>query len=86
MKQRTITIEFGALAAPIESQVREAGYAISNADARFVQRFADAVSVLSVGGYLTDAEKDRVRKRIMKRIQASLGRADGPMNLIEQTR
>lgn len=63
-------IRFGALAPKIHSQVCEQfpAHTWPFDEFAFVQRCADAVTLLAVHGLLTDAEKARTHKRLMRRI------------------
>ena len=68
----TIALSFGVLSKPLAEQLAAQGHAIPKKNGKILQRFADAISLLSVHGMLSDAEKDRVRNRLLKRIVKGL--------------
>lgn len=63
-----LQITFGAIAEPVSAQLSAQGVVINAADANRFDRCADAITLLAIHGYLTDAEKTRARKRVMKAI------------------
>lgn len=69
-----IAITFGAMADPIGAQLYKQGIVINAAAADRIDRCADAVTLLAIHGYLTDAEKARARTRLMKAITREAGR------------
>ncbi len=71
MTDRNIRISFGALAPPIDEQLREQGFKLDldPLPRRHLQRGADEVSRLHVRGILTESETDKARKRIFQIIK-----------------
>jgi hypothetical protein len=67
-------LQFGALAPPIEEQLRDQGLRLdlTPLSRQFLQQDADDVSRLYVRGLLTKAESDRVRNRLVKKIAKHL--------------
>ena len=64
-----LKIDFGVMARPLEKQLARIGLKADNDDVLADrQREADMLALLSIGGFLTDAEVDRGRRRLMKRI------------------
>jgi hypothetical protein len=60
----------GALADDIEVQLRHQCLSLgSRSDADRIQRWANEISSLGIHGLLTEAERDRARKRLMKEIR-----------------
>ncbi len=63
-------IILGALADDLSVQFKKAGVQyIGKPSLDIIQRSADAISLLSIRGYLTESETLRARKRLMKEIQ-----------------
>ena len=58
---------FGAMADSIEAQLRKQGYKIVGP--AHAQQLADAITLLAIHGILTDAEKQKARQRLMKRLK-----------------
>ena len=58
-----VSIEFGALAPPLAEQL-----GIEADRLEHLQWSCDAVTRLAINGLLTEAEKDKVRMRLIKRI------------------
>jgi hypothetical protein len=71
MTDRNIRISFGALAPPIDEQLREQGFKLDldPLARQHLQRDADEVSRLRVRGTLTESESDKARKRIFQIIK-----------------
>lgn len=67
-KAESIGLHFGLLCEPLAKQLADQGHAIPKRNGVILQKFADAISLLAVHGMLSDAEKDRVRKRLLQRI------------------
>jgi hypothetical protein len=64
-------IAFGALADDIEDQLKPQGLTLGSR-ASMIHRAAENISYLAIHGLLTDSEKDRARKRLMKEIKAAV--------------
>lgn len=64
-------ITFGALAGDIEDQLRPQGLTLGSR-ASMIHRAAENISYLAIHGLLTDSEKDRARKRLMKEIKVAV--------------
>ncbi len=56
-------VAFGALAPKLHEQLP-----VSARSVRLLQRYADAISLLLIGGCLSDGEAHRARQRLMKRL------------------
>jgi hypothetical protein len=68
-------LEMGALSDDIEVQLRRQGLTLGSVDSvRSVQGWADAITSLGIQELLTMAERDKARKRLMKRISALVQR------------
>lgn len=64
-------LTFGALADPIEVQLRRQGHTLGSKDATHrIQRWADEITSLGIHQLFTGAERDRARKRLMKEIKS----------------
>lgn len=73
-----IGLQFGALAPPLDEQLVEQGIAAGVRNLRQLQQDADAVSRLAVRQILTEAEADKARQRIIKRVGKLLsGKEEG---------
>lgn len=67
---RSFSLSMGALADDIEVQLRQQGLTLgSRSDADRIQRWANEISSLGIHGLLTEAERDRARKRLLKEIR-----------------
>lgn len=64
----SIEIRFGALAYPIDKQLKRQGYRLDPAFSRQLQMDVDAVTRLRVQGLLSDAAHNRIAKRITQQI------------------
>ena len=64
-------IAFGALADDIEDQLRPQGLTLGSRTS-MIHRAAENISYLAIHGLLTDNEKDRARKRLMKEIKVAV--------------
>jgi hypothetical protein len=67
-----LSIHFGALCQPIKRQLRDAKLRCKPDLAAAWQDDADAVTRLAVRGLLSDAEKQRARRRLIKVIAANV--------------
>lgn len=64
-----VSVTFGGLADPINVQLAAQSLRISDQEAEIrAQRFADSILFLSIQGVLSDSEKARARKRVIKYI------------------
>jgi hypothetical protein len=68
MSRTRVHISFGALAPPIDKQLREQDCKLDMDPLQrgYLQRDADEVSRLRVRSILTEGESDKARKRIMQ--------------------
>lgn len=67
------SVIFGAMAPPLTKQLKGL---VWHHKARSFQKMADAIVLLSVHGYLTEAERHRARKRLLHAIsQSAKGKA-----------
>jgi hypothetical protein len=64
----TLNLAFGALAEPLAKQLAKAQVVIEKNDLMRLQRDADALVRVHIGGLLTDSELRRARKKLMKKI------------------
>lgn len=72
-------IHFGALAKPIVTQLRAQGIrrpAEAKQDVHHLQRDADAITRLAVRGYLGDAAKQRMHRKVMRELSRVLSSSD----------
>lgn len=67
-----ITLEFGALCRPIGEQLADLGFDIDKSITAVWERHDTAITTLSVALLLTEAEVDKARKRLVKRIAKRL--------------
>ena len=63
---------FGALTPKLHEQLK-----LPRRQLRYFQECADSITTLSVGRLLSDAEKHRARKRLVKRIRDTFFKAAG---------
>jgi len=68
-----IGITFGATAPSLQAQLREQNIA-RFAGLNILQRTADALTMASVQGVLTDTETRRARKRLLEKIREAIAR------------
>lgn len=67
---RSFSLSMGALADDIEVQLRQQGLTLGDrSDADRIQRWANEISSLGIHGLLTEAERDRARKRLRREIR-----------------
>ena len=63
-------LTFGAMADDIEVQLRRQGLTLGSKDSEHrIQRWADEITSLGIHELLTNSERDRARKRLMKVIR-----------------
>ncbi len=67
MKPDALTIGLGPLAPPIRQQLTRAGRSIKPKDAEFLQRLADAITLLEVD-YISVAVAKLARQRLTRRV------------------
>jgi hypothetical protein len=68
-------LEMGALSDDIEVQLRHQGLTLGSIDSiKRVQGWADAITSLGIQELLTMTERNKARKRLMKRISALVQR------------
>jgi len=63
---QSLSINFGAMCPPIREQFAEQQLAAKSEDVAFWQRLADAIALLSIHDLITDAARQRARKRLLK--------------------
>lgn len=73
-QSRSFQVAFGALCPPLEEQLREQGLALNTSieDQERLQRDINDVARLGIRGVITEAERDRARKRLLRIIRRSL--------------
>lgn len=62
-----LTLSFGAISPPIEQQLQEKGLTLGMSAPKF-QRAVDSIVFLWLHSYLTKAQVDSARKKLMKEI------------------
>lgn len=69
MSSKTIlSIQFGALALPLQRQLKDQGVEVGLEYVVWLQRYADAITLLRVRALLTDGEAARARKRLLQEL------------------
>lgn len=71
-KAEKIGIHFGALCERIDKQLAAQGHVVTKKNGRILQSFADSITMLSLHGFLSEAETRRARQRLLKRIAKGL--------------
>lgn len=73
-----ISLHFGALAKPIMQQLREQGITPHRTETKHalthLQLDADALVRLAVRGYIPDAQRARIHRRLMRQVVQELSR------------
>lgn len=67
---KEIGLRMGAIAPPIEQQLKEQGFTLKNP--QIYQDQADRISHLNVGGILTDGEARKARQRLFNKIKGDV--------------
>ncbi len=65
-------ISMGCLADPIEKQVKDQGFEISEEDAKILQRYYDSILLLYVNSILNETETKSAQKKLMPKIVKAL--------------
>jgi len=73
-----ISIEFGALAAPIEKQLERQGIKIPKEEADRFERIANAIVLLHLRDIIPDSTRDKAREKLMKQISTAIHKIGGP--------
>ena len=68
MKRTSFSLQLGALAPSITSQLTDQGLSIKASEAILWQRLDHAITLLKVHGLLTDAQASAARKKMLKGI------------------
>ena len=68
-----ISIEFGALADPIDKQLLQQGYSITEDEAKRFNRIAESIVMLHLNGIIPDSVRDNGRKKLMKMVCSAKG-------------
>lgn len=71
MTIKIFNIIFGALAAPIREQLLNQGLTMTPEKCKLVQSLAESAVRLNIAGVLTDSEKRKVYRRIIRIIARS---------------
>lgn len=61
-----LRISFGALSKPLHEQLSE--FDLTEEDLEWEQKLADAVTLCHIHNIITEAEKNKARRRLMKRL------------------
>jgi hypothetical protein len=69
VRAETLSLTFGALANQIRDQLRSQGFPVTAARARAFQDVADAITLLAIHGYITDAGKVNAHRKLFARIK-----------------
>lgn len=72
-----ISINYGAISAPIEEQLNEQGFTLDAREALLVEKMAYGLVLNHVHGILTDSAYDRALQRLHKRIISQIKTMDG---------
>lgn len=72
MGTHNIEIAFGALVAPLVDQL--AARDLRDAKVKLHQRQADAICILAIGGLMSESVVRNVRRRLIKKIAATVTR------------
>ena len=67
------SVSVGALCDPIEDQLQRQGLTLGDA-AKQIQGWANAITDLAIFELLTETERNRARRRLMKRISSRIQR------------
>ncbi len=67
-----ISIEFGALVAPIGKQLQKQGISIPEKDAERLEKIAHAIILLHLNNMIPDSVRDNARKKLMKEISIAI--------------
>lgn len=70
--ERSLSLNFGALAPALSDQVAEQGYSLPADEAGRFQKNHTAIVRLHIHGLLTDSEALKARRRLMKQVIAAL--------------
>lgn len=68
MSGTRLSIQFGALALPLQRQLKDQGVEVGPENVMWLQRYADAITLLKVRALLTDREAARARKRLLQEL------------------
>ena len=67
-------LHMGALCDPIIKQVRAQGFKIHATTAKTFQKYADAITLLRLAHYLSDAEANKARRRLANQVAREICR------------
>ena len=70
--QEGITIEFGALARPIKSQLESQGVTLPEDDVKRFEEIAYSIVFLHLQDIIPDSVRDNARKKLMKKISVAI--------------
>lgn len=74
---KKLEITFGAMTKPLVDQCRAQELALPAADARELQRDADAITRLGARGMLTEGQVQDARRKLMRKIRQAVEAANG---------
>lgn len=77
-EQPWVELRFGACVPPLVAQLAGSGVTATAKNIQAWQRLADAIVDLHMAGIVSDAEALKARRRLYKRIAASVVRAKQP--------
>ena len=68
----SISIEFGALARPIKTQLKDQGIVITDKDCERFEAIAFSIVLLHLQDIIPDSVRDNARKKLMKKISVAI--------------
>jgi hypothetical protein len=68
----SISIEFGALAAPIKEQLKDQGISLEDDISERFEKIAYSIVFLHLQGIIPDSVRDSARKKLMKKISIAI--------------
>jgi hypothetical protein len=64
----TLSLDFGALADPIQKQLNSQGFALSEKDAQRYQKIADAITLLFIQGIIPEGTTHKLEHKLIRNI------------------
>jgi len=68
----TFSLSLGVLADPIGDQLARQGFILKAADAKMLERDADAISRLLVRSFISTSVATKAREKLMKKVRSAL--------------
>ena len=62
-------LRFGCLAAPIQEQLMEQGYTLSESDESLIEKLRNAINMVYIHGIVTEAQKDKMFWKLFGKIE-----------------